>query len=179
MLQPRPVQTSRHDHSGSSPGFTIVELLIAMTLLSIIAVTGVQLLGLLLRAEQSASHQSILRLHLPRLAEDFRRDVHRAHSIEAFAKEAPDAGFVLLTPEERIAYTSTNTGLLREVWSLNGNERLSTERYLIPGQLHWQLEEPLVRMALTPAANERGSTLQSEVIGRWQFEAVLHRGPQP
>lgn len=179
MQQPRPDRTSQQYHSGSSPGFTIVELLIAMTLLSIIAVTGVQLLGLLLRVDQTAGRQSIQRLHLQRLAEDFRRDVHRAHSIEAFAKEAPDTGFVLLTPEERIAYTKTATGIMRESRPVAGDERLSTETYLIPGQLQWQLGDQLVRMTLTPAANERGSILQSEVIGRWQFEAVLHRGLQP
>ena len=179
MPRQKPERSQDAGQRGRPRGFTIVELLIAMTLLSIIAVTGVQLLGLLLRADQSAGQQTARRMNLQRLAEDFRRDVHRADSIASLDADQPGTGLQLLAEGELIIYSQGTTGIVREVWPDSGAVRTSTETYLVPGEMSWQQQGSLVQMMLIPAADDRGNACHSTGISRWQLQAVLQRGTQP
>lgn len=101
------------------PGFTLIEALVAMTILAGVAVISFQLLALLLRVDRQSMTSSSQLLAVDRLADRFRQDVHAAESIQWVnpvpGNSASFSQIDLTTNGNLVRYQATPDGILRLV----------------------------------------------------------------
>ena len=160
------LQTHRH-------GTNLIELVVVISLQTILLAAGVGLIGRMLEAEQSGRLSLETLRSIDALAEDFRRDVHQAADVSFPA----DKGSIALNvgPERNVTYEKTGVRLTRV--EREQNELRRTEAYRLPPS--WQvgfveIDEPRrVRLTLQDATS--GSSANRRSI---RFEAVLGRDTQ-
>ncbi|MBN2580409.1 MAG: type II secretion system protein [Pirellulales bacterium] len=114
----------------SARGFTLIEMLVIITIGSLLAGFAVVLLhGVLVAqktAQQSQEHSTVFR----RLADDFRRDVHAASESEVGAAALTLRGFAPPTGARRVRYEVHDHEILRVEDGENGAAR--RESYFLP-----------------------------------------------
>ena len=84
-------------------GYSLVEMLVVMTCLSVLLAISTMLIRTLIRAEASGRREVDEHLGLSRLAEAFRRDVHAAVEAKRTAEKAT-AGLDLVGPDGTVRY---------------------------------------------------------------------------
>lgn len=122
----------------SSPcGISIAEVIIATSVLSVLATTGVTVVLLLMTAEQRAAESVLVERTIADLGDELRRDAHAAAAAE-LAGEAR----VVLTGEagERVSYECTGDGVWRREES--GESPVRREKFHLPfGASRFELVE--------------------------------------
>lgn len=138
--------------SHSRAGFTLIELMAAVVVMSLIAATISALLLAFTRSSDGLQQSLQLRRTLARLGEQFRRDVRAARAAQH------EDGLKLTTPSGLIEYRHSDEGLERLATSGAG-EVVQRERYRFPRATHvtWELSPgrpQTITLQLTENADE-------------------------
>ena len=127
MIRTRP-QSSPANRNGSS----LVEVVIAMTIASVVLSLGMGMLHLLMRSETAMSDSLQRSQTVSQLSRQFRNDIHAARSanIETPPKDKPQAKPVLklqLAPNHQVRYAALDHAILRT--ESQGDKTLQTVRF--------------------------------------------------
>ena len=158
-------------------GYTLVEVLLAVTLSSIaLATVGVMLHGVF-RVQRSMSDHAQFIDHLSRLAEQFRNDVHQAKSVEP----AGQVCVVSLSDGKRIEYRIETDGVSRTV--RNGDQVLQRDTHFLPVDFtgQWKLDpagaETKPIAALLIGLVPRDDPESSDDLRQFRVDAVVGLTP--
>jgi hypothetical protein len=159
-----------------------VELLVAITLLTVLAVLGFQILALLLKLDQNTLTSRDARRIRERLAEIFREDVHLAqdvtfgavnNGVQSISLKRADGTVVTYTPGER--------GLERFIPGVDAAHHRELEMFVLPEtEFEFSREQSLLTLRLrngntTALAGEAGGLASYPAV----IEAAIGRGRQP
>jgi len=118
-------------------GFSIAELMFAITAVSGLSVLALTIVGLLMTAEQHSAESLWINVRISDLANDLRSDAHRATTVRYGAEEAGRVADVTLGfPEGAdITYTCASDGVTR-IEAADGDET-STQQYRLSFGESW------------------------------------------
>jgi prepilin-type N-terminal cleavage/methylation domain-containing protein len=125
------------------PGYTLVEVVVTMTIASAVLVTATVWLVFLIRGERAGREHLLLATSRHRLAEQFRRDIHAAVDVASddSAKAAQDRLVRLLLPDERMVdYELLDRRIIRSEQRQDQLKRRETWR--IPAHASARVEQP-------------------------------------
>ena len=138
-------------------GFSLVECLIAISLMAVVFSTIAVAMSGLRRASRRIREESQVELDLERLSSQLRADAHLALSVDL---EAPDALLLTLRDERSVRYTLQARSVERVL--RQGEEPRHRETYRLPPSCtaDWQVDAdrpaPMVSLTIDPGA--AGST---------------------
>lgn len=116
-----------------SRGHSLVELMICMSVGTIILMIGTGIVHRTMRLESATRQQADMQCTANRLARDFRRDAHRAAAVAVVEEAGRPAAVQFDQPDERpITYTLRNGMVLREQ-VLADRQTRREPYYLAPG----------------------------------------------
>jgi len=96
-------------------GYTLVEVLVTMSVLVVILSAGATTIGLLLRSEGRGAESLAVSNTLARLSDHFRRDVHAAVRAELCGTRRPEEAVRLEGPDGiLVEYRASSDGILRQ-----------------------------------------------------------------
>jgi len=134
--------------------FTLIEMIVAISVSAALMGIAISLLLVLFRAEQNGRTHIGQAETLQRLADQFRRDVHAAAHVTVDGKDPQRWQFDL--PGDRIVrYTTDAGGISREEQMLSENVRM--EPYLLPKdstvaiEVDWAASPPVVSLMIKPS----------------------------
>ena len=121
----------RQQHTIRRAGWTLIEMLLTVTVMSALTGVAVKTMGAMLRSERNGAEHVARLTGLSRLARQFRADVHDATSVELKSSEKPNL-LLLLTLDDthQIQYDVYPTGLQRTARS--PNQPPKTEFWRLP-----------------------------------------------
>lgn len=123
-------------------GFSLVELLVVLSMMAIVLVLCVGLIHTLLRLDRAARAQVAEDADLSRLAREFRRDVRAATALEPIPFAAgPSTWLPLALPGGRtVEYRSRGNTLIRS--ERTAEAILRTETFRLPSRVavRWEIE---------------------------------------
>ena len=166
------------------PGYSLLELIVVMSVGSIIGTTAIMLLGALLAADRGARAHLQESASLSRLSRQFRADVAAAEdaSIEmpsATKRDSPERSFPRLTLHgasgETITYVGEPGRAVRKAQGESGADR--QESYALPEPLALTFEidsmssQRILTMSLAAGDDQQTSSVR---LG-WRVEAALGR----
>ena len=148
----------RHCAAARRPGVSLVELLVVMSMATVILTTSATLIHRIMRVQSKAYAFFDVQRSALRLTSQFRRDVHQATdaSIRGEGVEAlltlPSAG------NQRVQYRLADGNVLR-VLSIKG-DAVSQEVFSFPADTEWTLQKRADprRLVLALAARPPGNT---------------------
>jgi prepilin-type N-terminal cleavage/methylation domain-containing protein len=159
-------------------GYTLIELLMVVSLTSIaLATVGVMLHGVF-RAQRSMSDHTQFIEHFSRLAEQFRNDVHRSPSVEPTGRSCNFA-----TPEgTQIEYRIDTDGVSRIVRT--GNQVLQRDTHFLPTEFTgtWKLDstgtgsKPIASLLIALLPRDKPEPSSDEK--QFRIDAVVGLTPQ-
>jgi len=175
MTPPRP--TRPRDRRG----YTLVELLLVITVVGVLSATGAVLIGLLMSAESRGTGEIVVQTTFARLGRQLRADVHGAASADVADVGDMEGGQLNLTGVDgrNVRYIAATGLVTREVDS--GADQHSREEYLLPdGNSRFVIDnEPgIVRLEhQRPGAAEAETGvegLQDVPLRKMEIEAALN-----
>jgi prepilin-type N-terminal cleavage/methylation domain-containing protein len=158
-------------------GYTLVEMMFAITLTSIVLATvGVMLHGVFRVQRTMADHTQFLD-HLSRLAEQFRNDVHQAQSVEP----AGQSCVVSFRDGKQIEYRVAADGISRTV--RRGKEILGRDTHFLPIEFagQWKLDaadagaKPIATLIVSPVPRENAES--QDDLRQFRIDAVVGLTP--
>jgi type II secretory pathway pseudopilin PulG len=136
-------------------GFSLVELLVVLSSVTVLLSLTAVLLTRAMRSQSETRHYFESQRHALALSEQFRRDVHRAQSVELDAAALKKNELVRLTLDENgtVAYLREERGLTRVLTRSDG--AVSREEYDLGGVVESkvQRENATERLALSVTAS--------------------------
>ncbi len=123
---------SRKSFNKARRGYTLIEMLVAITAGIVVMVVAAGMLNTLMRLEQQSHNRFTERAAVTRLADQFRRDAHAALEAAAIAPEEGKPAEALawrftLPDDHRVEYRGDLEGLLRT--ESVGDRTAAQERY--------------------------------------------------
>jgi hypothetical protein len=109
----------RNRDSEDRGGFTLMEMIVVITAMAAVSVTGALLVGLLMSAETQGARAIVKQQTLSRLGRQLRSDAHDATAVEVADTPAQPAGVLVLTLPDgsETRWTADNAAIVREVTS--------------------------------------------------------------
>jgi prepilin-type N-terminal cleavage/methylation domain-containing protein len=159
-------------------GYTLVELLMVVSLTSIaLATVGVMLHGVFRTQRSMIDHTQFIE-HLSRLAEQFRTDVHRAPSVEQTGRSCN----VAMPNGTRIEYRIDTDGVSRTVRT--GNQVLQRDTHFLPTEFTgtWKLDstgtgsKPIASLLIALVSRDKPESSSDEK--QFRIDAVVGLTPQ-
>ncbi|MEZ5940430.1 MAG: prepilin-type N-terminal cleavage/methylation domain-containing protein [Planctomycetaceae bacterium] len=163
-------------------GFTLVELLIAITLLTTMAVFGFHVISMMLNIQRANMESATASLSLSRLSERFRNDIHSAHEIR-FKQPVSETVERYQVIEidwggNTVVYQTVEDGVERIVPSSNSNRPTQRDIFRLPNiNAEFVEEESVVSLLLYAEVRGAETSRTSEPEHRIEA-AVLHGGAQ-
>ncbi|MCA8992524.1 MAG: prepilin-type N-terminal cleavage/methylation domain-containing protein [Planctomycetaceae bacterium] len=170
---------TQQQHVARRQGFTLVELLIAVTLLTTMAVFGFHVISLMLSIQRSNMESGTSAVSMSRLTERFRNDVHNADAVRFVKpKLQADGAFESLEIDfgrTTITYQSVEGGLERVVPSQNPNRPVERDIFRLPNlATEFVDEQPIVGLLLHAEASFEATSRKEDLVRR--IDAVIGRG---
>ncbi len=123
-------------------GWTLIELLLAMTVGATIFAVAVELFALAMRADSTGHDRAGAATAIDRIAEQFRADAHVAESVTAPAAKEGAVGCTLRLPDEgRVEYEFTTQDHLLRRTEYRGATLQRRDAYQLSDDstVHWEL----------------------------------------
>lgn len=135
---------------NTRPGFTLVEMLVVMSVLGVLMGAGVVFLAGLMRLEGMASRSMTASLQVPRLVTRWRDDVHAARALPAEhgGRKAGADRLILEGPAGTVVYTVGREWVERSA----PGPGPKVERYALPGPgstARFESRGPLLALVLS------------------------------
>jgi prepilin-type N-terminal cleavage/methylation domain-containing protein len=132
-------------------GFSLMELLVVITMLGVLSLVGGRIVTLFLESDASVSLDAARQLNLQRLEDRFRIDVHAALSVSVEEDGAEGAVLVLALPRgDEIRYVVQGERVDRQA---SGTTRVpARDRFVIAGgSVRFTADPPVVTLMIEPA----------------------------
>ena len=166
----------RNRRTPARAGYTLMEMLVVMSVLAVITTISAVLFTSLSRAELQAARSVTAQQTLSRLQERFRRDVHQAAVAEVTTAEDQQPILKLTHSGEMIIRYQLERGDLQR--TAQGPETTHRETYRLP-ETRWSFSmSPGFPERVRLTMHRRADTLQptttpAPAVQDWQLEAVL------
>ena len=110
------MRTVQRNWRTSRGGFTLAEMLVAISVLFVVSVTSALTIGMLMAADARSGEAFLVQNSLVRLGRQFRDDVHAARAVSVAAEDGvPDGRMVLeLSDGGGVTYRAAADGVVRE-----------------------------------------------------------------
>lgn len=161
-------------------GFSLVEMLLVMTAMGVLAVTGAVMIGMLMSADTRGGESLVYQTTISRLGAQFRRDVHNARdfAIADSDIEGQQSLTLELADGSTVTYLTGDGGLDRRVADAGDVKR--SERFRLPegrGRFEPADEGRIVRFVLDaprqPMSEIAAGELPEPAIDVVTLEAAL------
>lgn len=133
-------------------GFTLIEMVIVISLLAILMAAGIRLLGMLLRVERNISVETRVQISLSRVSQRWREDLHAATEVTERAVPQAPQEILLRLPTEEVLWKSRPGGVIRE--RLHKGSSVGRDAFLFAPQATCLLDyQPDQQLALLTVSN--------------------------
>ncbi len=118
-------RTSLRNNAGQKRAFTLIEMLVTISMMSLILTITISAMVSLMKKNQSVSFYALHRNNMNRLSLQFRKDIHQADNISIIKKDDKTELIIRKNEFEQIVYTPSGNILNRE--DKSKGKRISTE----------------------------------------------------
>jgi prepilin-type N-terminal cleavage/methylation domain-containing protein len=151
-------------------GFSLIELLVAISLVGTISVMATQMFILFMQLEASTSLAAAGDLSRERLERQFRNDVHAARKAEVITRDGQQVLLLSGQNQDRVEFSPDFSGVRRR--QLNSNQIQMEDLWMLPpGQLDFEVRGPLVE--LRSVESENPERARAVPVTPWRFVAAL------